>query len=279
MSYIKQTIKYVFSNFWQLIFFVIIPIVFFGLVLDVDNFINFIEKIFFEGGKIDFFEMFTFFSFLNFDGWFNSIFSVVFFISSVICLCFTQSYIDMTMRIGIRSFKGAFSHFNDNIFSTAIVLFLFFAVYELLMLLFCGLAVLIQFLFIPFSRILVVLLCLLVFIVIFFFIFLIMELVLLWLPCMQVNGFGFYESLVYSNTILSSNRKNMVIGLIVPYTIVCAIVFLTALFIPNIIINYVVILAGALLLFMYYPVYMYVVYFDKAGIAREDTKPKFINED
>ena len=186
-------------------------------------------------------------------------------------LGFTEKH----MRIGSRSYKGIAGRLNTNFLPTLVVLVLFMLVYELWALLAAGLVYAVTLLldgtacFVLAIAVLLGANALLAWFASAF---------LLWLPCMQITGYSYIDSLNFSGQLYARRRGKLFLavflpllaGVVLQFAIVAASP-LEALRIPA----YVFLELVYLFLFLYYCILMYVAYFDAAGEERMDLAKKY----
>ena len=186
-----------------------------------------------------------------------------------------HGFIERHMRIGSRSFKGIAGRFNSNFLPVLAVLALFLLVYGLWALLVSG---------IVYAAVLLLdgLACFVLAAAVLFGADALLAWFssgfLLWLPCMQITGYSFMDSLAFSGQLYSRQRGKLFLavflpllaGIVLQFAIVAASP-LKALRIPS----YALLELVYLFLFLYYCVLMYVAYFGLAGEERMDLAKKY----
>lgn len=268
MKYTVQSSKYVFKNFIYLFPFAILPALFLALSTDEEA-ITAVITTFVHGriGEWTFSELFRAISVLNFGSWQSIVFGFVGIIVIIPCMALLMALLEKHMRIGKRTFNGLWSKLNDNFLSTAGVVLLVFAIYELWSLL---LAAFLFFL----SRITLTVIAY-VFVVIVFIAFHILLMIsigaiYLWLPCMQITGFRAVEALSYSYQLLSPIKVKLLFVQLMILTFVEALICVCAVFLPvSVVFNVIASILYACML-MIYCVRMQVAYFDCDHIERAD---------
>lgn len=239
---------------------------------DVDNLASLAESALAASADFDFSQVFTFLSPFNGKGW---PFALLFLVMCAVFIPMLLGLIEKHMRIGSRSFKGIAGRFNTNFLPTLVVLLLFVAAYELWALLAAGLLYAVTLLldgvvcFVVAVAVLIGANALLAWLSSGF---------LLWLPCMQITGYGYMDSLSFTGQISARHRGKlfwavyipMLVGVVLQFAVVAASP-LEALRIPT----YVFLELIYLFLFLYYCILMYVAYFDAAGEERMDLVKKY----
>lgn len=272
VKYIGSAFKYLFKNFIFLFPFALLPSYFLAMSSDVDNLAALAESALAVRTDFDFLQLFTFLSPFNAEGW---PFALLFVASCAVFIPMLLGFIEKHMRIGSRSFKGIAGRFNSNFLPTLVVLLLFLLAYELWALLAAGLVYAV-------SLILDGVACFILAVAVLFganaLLAWFASVFLLWLPCMQITGYSYMDSLNFSGQLYVRRRGKLfwavflplLAGVVLQFAIVAASP-LEALRVPA----YVFLELVYLFLFLYYCVLMYVAYFGAAGEERMDLVKKY----
>ena len=272
VNYIASALKYLFRNFIFIFVFALIPSYFFAMTADMKNMAEITDKIFALDADFTFGQIFTFLSPINARRW---VFALICFASLAVCLPMLLGFIEKHMRIGTRSLKGVFGRFNYNFLTTLLVSVIFLAVFEAWSVLTSGMIYAAVSLFTGGVRLFMSLL-------IFFAMVALMcwaaTVLLLWLPCMQVNGYGALEALSYSNRLVNERRGGLFLSVFLP-ALAGVILVLAAAALSDLINVYVPVFVAVFIivdiLFLYYCTLMFVAYFDLTGEERADLRKKF----
>ena len=268
MKYTVQSSKYVFKNFIYLFPFAILPALFLALSTDEKS-ITAVVTMLVHGriGEWTFSELFKAISVLNFGSWESIVFGFAGIIAFIPCVALMMALLEKHMRIGKRTFNGLWGKLNDNFLSTAGVVLLVVAIYELWALL---LAAFLFFL----SRITLTVIAYVFVILVFiaFHVLLVISIgaIYLWLPCMQITGFRAVEAFSYSNQLLSPVKIKLLFVQLMVLTFAEALICVCAVFLPMMLAfkGIAAILYACML--MVYCVRMQIAYFDCDHIDRAD---------
>lgn len=272
MKYIGETLRYIFKNFIFLFPFAILSSYFLTMTMDTAN----MQALFEQAVELDsdfaFIELFRYLSLFKRGSW---PFALVCVGVSVALFPMLLGFIEKHMRIGSRSFRGIFSRFNYNFVSTLLFLVILIAVYELWALIAAGLLY-------AESLILGGIACLVVIFVTLIGLTALMcylaSLVLLWLPCMQITGYGLIDSLSCANQLNAGHRGGMFLSVFLP-CLVCVVLQFAAL-VPSAVaqIEYPLFIVNEviyLIMILYFCALMFVAYFGASGEERMDVKKKY----
>ena len=272
VRYIGSAFKYLFKNFIFLFPFALLPSYFLAMSADIDNLAALAEGALTGNADYNFLQLFTFLSPLNAEGW---PFALLFAASCAVFIPMLLGFIEKHMRIGSRSWKGIAGRFNTNFLSTLIVFLLFSLVYELWALLAAGLMYAVVLLLDGAASVVLSSVVLLGAVALIAWL---MSGFVLWLPCMQITGYSFVDSLSFSGQLYARRRGKLFLAVFLPLLAGVLLQFaiaaaspLEALRIPA----YVLLELVYLFLFLYYCVLMYVAYFDAAGEERMDLAKKY----
>lgn len=272
LKYIGSTFRYIFKNFIYLFLFAILTSYFLTMTLDIGNMNNLFDKALHLESDYTFLELFRYLSLFKSGSW---PYAIVCFVTAIIFLPMLLGFIEKHMRIGSRSLKGILSRFNYNFLSTLVVLVCVLAVYELWALVTAGLLYGESVLLGGIACFIVILLTLVGMTALICYL---ASVILLWLPCMQITGYGFMESLSYANQLNANVRGKVFLAVFLP----CFACFLLqfAAIIPSAMAGiefpvFIVYELIYLIMLLYYSALMFVVCFDAAGEERMDIRKKF----
>ena len=268
MKYTVQSSKYVFKNFIYLFPFAILPAIFLAISTNEDSITNIITA--FVGGRVTewtFSELFRAISVLNFGSWESIVFGFVGIIAIVPCVALLMALLEKHMRIGKRTFNGLLGKLNDNLLSTAGVVLLVVAIYELWALL---LAAFLFFLSRITAKVIAYAFVVIIFLAFHVLLMLSIGAIYLWLPCMQITGFRAMEALTYSYQLMNPIKAKITLVQLAVLIFTEALICACAVFLPIAIVFKTIaalLYAGVL---MIYCVRMQIAYFDRDHIDRAD---------
>lgn len=268
MKYTVQSGKYVLKNFLYIFPFAVVPALFFCFSTDEGALVAVLES-FFDGtlARWSFSALFRAISVFNFASWKAVAFGLIGLVAIVVCVALMMALMEKHMRIGKRTFNGIFSKLNDNLLSTSGYALLLLGIYELWSLLTAALLFFVSRIAVPFvAYAFVVIVFLAMHVVLLYAI----NVIYLWLPCMQITGFKATEALYYSNQLTAPVKWKIVCGqlllLLFAEACICACVVLT----PNPVWFTVLTTFLYAVLIMVYCVRMQIAYFDLDGLDRAD---------
>ncbi len=270
MRYTLQSCKYALKNFLYIVPFAVIPALFLSLSTDQQA-LGFILEHFFAGTlqEWNYVNLFRAASILNFASLRSIGFGLVGIIAMVACISMMMALMEKHMRFGKRTFNGIFSKLNDNLIPTGGYTLLVLVMYEVWGVITAALLFVV-------SRISIVwlayVLISLVMILMHFGLLYGINLIYLWLPCMQITGFPAAEALQYSNQLSKPVKWRILISQTFFLFVVETLIFLCALFAVEWIAFTIISTALFTLLIIVYCVRMQIVYFDLDGIERKDLK-------
>lgn len=257
--------KYIFKNLWFVLPFAVTPAVFLALSVDFSD-IELVAKSFFTGTfGLKFFEIFRAWSFLRLDSALGVIYSVL----AVVCLVFFTSlllgFVEKHMRIGKRTLSGVFSQLGSRIGAFIGIVLLFFALYELWALLLSAVLFAVSAIKAKALACFLFTLACLLFIGALFFL---VSVFYLWLPCMQLTGFGAYNAFLYSYRLVIGVRWKLILSLAISY-VPCFVILVGVSFGPDWLAG---VIAFILFAFLYlsFCVRMETLYFETDKLDRED---------
>ncbi len=270
MRYTVQSSKYVLKNFIYIFPFAVIPALFLSFSTDQAAMASVLGKFF--SGEIaawQFSNLFRAISVFNFASWQAIVFGLFGIVAIVLCVSLMMALMEKHMRIGKRTFNGIFSKLNDNLLSTCGYTVLLLIIYELWSLI---TAALLHFVAMIPSLVLAYSFAVIVFLAAHFALLYSVNIIYLWLPCMQITGFKAAESLYYSSQLAQPVRWRILLGQAACLFTMDALVYLCLLFAPS---SFVFTLLTTLLyavVIMIYCVRMQIAYFDLDHIERADEK-------
>ncbi|MBQ8308772.1 MAG: hypothetical protein IJX96_02960 [Clostridia bacterium] len=268
MKYTLQSCKYVLKNFIYVFPFAVLPALFLSVSTD-ESALIFVFENFFSGNvnAWDFSNLFRAVSVLNFASWEAVAFGFVGIIAVIFCVSLMMALMEKHMRIGKRTFNGIFSKINDNLLSTSGYVFLLFVIYEFWSLITAALLYFV-------SRITITALAYIFIVVVFFAMHFALlyciDLIYLWLPCMQITGFRAAEALYYSNQLSAPVKWHLLLGQTLSLLSVETLICFCTLFAPDPVSFTIFSTALYALLIVVYCVRMQIAYFDLDHIERAD---------
>ncbi len=270
MRYTLQSSKYVLKNFIYIFPFAVIPALFLSFSTDEAAMISVLGK-FFSGeiGAWEFSNLFRAVSVFNFASWQAITFGLVGIVAIVLCVSLMMALMEKHMRIGKRTFNGIFSKLNDNLLSTSGYTILLLVIYELWSLITAALLYFVA--MIP-NLVIAYSFAVIVFLSAHFALLYSINIIYLWLPCMQITGFKAAESLYYSNQLAQPVRWHILLGQATCLFIMDALVYLCLLFAPNPFVFTLLTTVLYAFIIMIYCVRMQIAYFDLDHIERADVK-------
>ncbi len=268
MKYTVQSSKYVFKNFIYLFPFAILPALFLAISTDEAAITDVITAfVYGRIGEWTFSDLFKAISVLNFGTWQSVVFGFVGIIAIIPCVALLMALLEKHMRIGKRTFNGLWGKLNDNFLSTAGVVLLVFAIYELWSLL---LAAFMFFLSRIAVKVIAYVLVVIVFIAFHVLLLVAINAIYLWLPCMQITGFRAVEALSYSYQLMGPLKIKLIVVQLMILAFAEALICLCSVFLPiEILFNCIAAILYAGMLMIYF-VRMQTVYFDCDQIERAD---------
>ena len=267
MIFVKQTFDYLKKNIIYLMVFAIIPSVMYTLNNTSLNVYIYFSKLRI-GQKFNLIQTYKYFSTINYNSILLTLLSLA---STIIFVSLILAFIEKHMRIGKRSFKGVLNKLNDNIVPVFLLLLLFLCIFELWSVIISALMVMSA---IIFSGKVLYFFCILIGIIFFILLFMVLGLFVIWLPCILITGFNYSEALIYSVSLMSEHKKDIIISLVVPY-LLCNVIVAIVHFFIGYSAGIAVLIIAFILYFTYYTSLMYVIYFYLTNEKREDLKKKY----
>lgn len=270
MRYTLQSVKYVSKNLFYIFPFAVIPALFLSFSTDQVA-LKYVLDHFFNGSmqSWDFYNLFCSASVLNFGSWKAIGFGFIGVVAIVVCVSMMMALLEKHMRFGKRTFNGIFSKLNDNLLPTSGYTFFVVIIYEIWAVVLASLLFLvsrIEIVWLAYTFITIVMLCM------HFVLLYTINLIYLWLPCMQITGFRPAEALQYANHLSAPVKWRIIFAQTMSIFLVETLIFLCVLFAAEFIPFTVVSAFLYAVLIMVYCVRMQTVYFDLDNIERKDLK-------
>lgn len=259
--------RYLFKNIWYVLYYAIMPGIFFALSLDFRSIRSFLDAFFTGAPAVSFLQIFRVFSIIGFGSWLNALYAVGLLLSIALFSSIMLSLVEKHMRIGKRTSSGVFRQF-PNTFLSSLFMTLFYAViYEV----WCVVLAAIGYAFGSIIKVTIGIYCVWIACFLLFLIVLlyIVTVFYLWFPCMQITGFSPYEALRYSYQLVIKVRWKMVFSMLVSILAYFVVISAAAMFIPHLPFMLVAFVAFALL-YLNFCIRMETAYFEADKIDRED---------
>lgn len=268
MKYTFQSGKYLLKNFFYILPFTVFPALFFSLSTDERAMTGVLQAML-EGRLEDwsFRLLFRSISILSFSSWQSVVFGIIGILLSVLCVALLMALLEKHLRIGKRSFNGIWEKLNDNFLSTCWYTALLVLIYEIWALL---AAAILYFVSMISVRIVAYAAIVVFFLLLHLLLLFAISMIYLWLPCMQITGFGAFESLQYSYQLFAPVKWNIIWGQTVLLLVSEIIICLCALFVESRIVFLALTTALYALMTMFFCVRMQITYFERDNIERAD---------
>lgn len=279
MELLKNTLKYIKRNAFHIVLFILIGGAMLTLMFDYGAYSSTTVK-FFTGriGEITFYDLIAALSVINISSWYFILISLAAVIIITVALSMELAMVEKHMRIGSKTWNGLWGKLNDNFLSSLCVVFLLLLAYELWAVITCAVIYAVIAIF-QAVTILRYVFTVLVMGVTCFGLFYGVTMVYLWLPCLQITGFRYYESFKYAFQILSDVRNSIFSGFIVNVgvfgVVITGINFVCGYLIHNGALAYVAALIGFTYLFAVFTVGQEVAFFEADGLERADLIPSY----
>ena len=268
MKYTAQSCKYISKHFLYIFPLTILPAIFLTFSTDRIAFECMINTI--SSGNLSemhFDHIFRAISLLNFGSVKSVIFGILCVICTILFVALTMAFLEKHLRIGKKTFNGILLKLNDNFVSTCVYVLLFLTFYEIW-------ALLTSLLVLAISRIpdttTAYILGVSTYLGMHVLLILAINLIYLWLPCMQFTGFRALEAFHYSYQLVAPVKWGIAFGqlmcLLIGEALICSCVVLT----ENSFAFYLLTAIVYEFLMMLYCVRMQIVYFDRDNIERAD---------
>ena len=257
--------KYIFKNLWFVLPFAIVPGIFLALSLDIDAVTSYIHALFSGNPRVGFIETFQTLSVIRVDGWLGVLFGVCAVISIVIFMSIMLALVEKHMRIGKRTFSGAFSQLGELLLKALLVTFVYLVTYELWALVVSALFFLIGS---THAVVLVYILDALAFLALTLALLYVVTAFYLWFPCMQITCFRPFPAFVYAYRLTLKVRWKLVFALAISYFAALFVLF-GASFLPVYLFRIIAFVVQTVL-FLGFCVRMETAYFATDKLDRED---------
>ena len=270
MKYTIQTGKYVFKNFFYVVWFALIPAVALSLSLAKEEIVRVLNAIVARDFSTwTFADLFCAISVLNASSWHSMLTGIVGVVAIVPCVALLMAFLDKHLRFGKRTFNSLWPKLNDNFISTFGYTFFFLMIYEVWALL---LAALLFFVSLIPNAIAVYIVGGAIFIVMHILLLYAIGAIYLWLPCMQITGFHAVEALQHSHQLITTVKWKILIGQLLFLLFTEGAIVACAWFLPEFSIFTVVTSVLFTILILFYCIRMMIAYFDRDQIERADLR-------
>ena len=269
MNYTSNTLKYITKNFLYVILFAAVPAVFFALATNEEAIRAVLNNLLSGKPQSDFWTIFHTVSIFNFSSKKEVISGLIGILVLILCIAMLTAFLEKHMRIGKRTLNGLFSKVNDNIISTAGLVFLFLVIYEVWAIILSALWFLVTGIS---SKIIAYILLACVYLVMHFVLLYAMSLFYLWMPCVQITGFNAFDALTYSYHLLAPIQVKIVFGQLGILLACEGLIAATVLLVQGSFAGLVVASVLYTVIILIYVIRMLVVYFDCAQLERADLK-------
>lgn len=279
MELLKNTIKYIKRNALHIALFVLVGGIMLTLMFDYGAYSQTTVKFFTGGiGEITFYDLIAALSIINISSWYFILISLVAVLLITVALSMELAMVEKHMRIGSKTWNGLWGKLNDNFLSTLCVVTILIAAYELWAVVTCAV---IYAVIAIFSSVIVLQYVFTVLVMggMCFGLLYGVTMVYLWLPCLQITGFRYYESFKYAFQILSNVRNTIIAGFVVNVgvfgVVITGICFVCGFLLNNGAIAYAVALIEFTYLFAVFTVGQEVAFFEADGLERADLIPSY----
>lgn len=266
MKYIIDSLKYIKNNIIILLPSLAVAIVAFGMVIDYPSAERVVLS--FSDGRVtsEFYAWFAMLMPFNANGWVNVILSIVAYVALVLDVAFIHTMVDKHVRFGSRSFRSVLSGYTINfiygLICMAVVIVALLVLFLIEAAIMATFALASAYVFVAGAAICVLMTLFFLFVAAHFY---------LWLPCAEVTGFRWGESLNYSYAKARQVRWKNFAALTLPLVAALAITILCGVFLGE---------AGAIVAggisfgcaYLLIVVASYLSYADTEGIEREDLR-------
>ena len=257
--------KYLFSNFWYVLVCGLIPAVFLALSFDYTALSSVLHKFIQGQPRVHFVELLRAFGPIRIDSLLGGVYTLFTYILSSIFASLLLSLVEKHMRIGKRTFSGMGVEMKNLLLPCFLIVLLFYALAETAAII---LSALMFWVFSIGSTAIVYLLCAIAVLLVGFVFLYVFESFYLWLPCLQISGFGPYHAFLYSYRLALGVRWKLIGAHTLSILIAGAALAGTA-FLPELVFRGVA-LVLCLLLYASLFIRMETVYFETDKLDRED---------
>lgn len=278
-----KTLKYIVKNFIYIIPFAVVAGALMAILFDYGAQGEFVGK-FFSGNlnDISFYTVMRMLSIINLSSWQYALVSLFVIVVISVVLSMELALVEKHMRIGKRTLNGIWNKINDNLISSLGIIMLYLAIYEFWSVLtgammFASISI---FSAVPAAQCIFVAA---IFIGMLFALLYVVAMLYLWLPCLQITGFSFYDALKYSFQLIASIKFSLILQFAVS---LCSwgIILLGTTAVCSIFIHvgapaYAMAVIVFTALFMTFTVRQEVAYFEADQLERADLKPNYKRND
>ncbi len=258
--------KYMFKNFWYVIFCGFVPAVFLALTFDYAATSSVVRDFFAGRLEADFLLLLRTWSIIRIDSALGGIYTLFAYLLSVLFAALLLAIVEKHMRIGKRTFNGVGTQLKYLLLPAACVVLLFFALQEVFAIILSSLT----FAILQLQSVAVVyVLCIAAFLLALFIFLYVIEVFYLWLPCLQITGFRPYNAFLYAYR-LSVGVRWKLMG---AHALSLAVLFVAiagAAFQPEPVIFHLIAFLFCLFYFASFFIRMETVYFETDKLDRED---------
>lgn len=279
MKILEKTLQYIKKNLLHIILFVLVGGAMFTLSFNYLSFSTTAFK-FFTGriGDITFYEFVSSLSIINISTWYFVLISLASVAVVAVTLSMELAMVEKHMRIGSKTLNGLWGKVNDNFISTLFIIILMLAIYEVwavitsavmyaIISIFSSVIVM-QYVLVPVA-----------FIGAAYGLIYVISMMYLWLPCLQITGFRYYESFKYAFNILADIKGSLLISFSINgavfSVVLTGVCFLSLCFMGNGAVAYVVAFVAFTYLFAVFTVGQEVAFFEADGLERADLQPSY----
>lgn len=279
MELLKDSLRYLKKNAFHVAWFVIVGGAMLALMFDYGAYSSTTINLFMGRiGEITFYDLISALSIVNISTWYFALISFAAVIVISVALSMELAMVEKHMRIGYKTWNGIWSKLNDNFISTLFMTILLLLAYEVWAVLTCAMIYAVIAIF-KTAAVLQYVFTGIIFIGMCFVLFYGASMVYLWLPCMQITGFRYYESFKYAFQILSDIKSSImacfIINAAVFGVILTGLCFVCGYFLNNGVLAYAFAFVGFTYLFAVFTVGQEVAFFRADGLERADLKPSY----
>jgi len=279
MELLKNTLKYIKRNALHIVLFVVAGGAMLTLMFNYGAFSSTVVK-FFTGkiAEIAFYDLIAALSIINISSWYFILISLAAVLIVTIALSMELAMVEKHMRIGSKTWNGLWGKLNDNFISTLFMVIIFLAAYELWAVITCAVIYAVISIF---AKVLVLQYVFTVIVMcgMSFGLFYAVTMAYLWLPCLQITGFRYYESFKYAFQILADIKKSIlscfIFNMAIFAVVFTGINFVCGFLLGNGVLSYVVAAVSFTYLFAVFTVGQEVAFFKADGLERADLTPSY----
>ena len=264
MHYAKETLRYIFKNFWRMLLLAIIPAVLLGLFTRPASIYQYFTSVDYYGSTPDFWNVFVEVSFFECVWWKI----LIKFIALAIVTAVSLGIIQRHFKVGQFSFSKMPTFLNDNIIMVTCVFVAAAFVITLTQFLISGVIVLAYVMAATFNQ--YVIFSVVGIAIVYFIVLILFSLGMMWTAEMLETGAGFFSGFGYAMHRVRGHVFSLFVGTFIPVPILLAFSYLFAYF--NLSFGFAINMVLYVFIYMYYIAFAMVSYYDVSGIEREDLK-------